>query len=83
MLRVNHWQKLLRVRFEREPVKRAQKNQEGAQLASAGDAERKGGWEGGVVCEVGVGDVGDAQHMHSQEHGDQKPPRAGKQLRLF
>lgn len=42
MLRVNLWQKLLRVGFEGNTVERAWKNQETAYLASVGNADRKG-----------------------------------------
>lgn len=63
-------------------MKRAQKNQDRAQPASAGDADRKGSWKGGVRCQLGEGDIC-AQHMHAQKHGEQKPPCAGKQFRLF
>lgn len=45
MFRVNRWQKLLRVGFERESVKQAQENQEAAQLAGVGDADRVSGKE--------------------------------------
>lgn len=82
MLRVNLWQKLLREGFEREPVKRAQKNKETAQLAGVGDADRKGVWEGDVICQLGGGD-GHAQHVHSQKREEQRRPHVGKQFTLF
>jgi len=53
MLRVNLWQKFLRVAFGREPVKRAWKNQETAQLAGVREADRKGDWEGDGICQLG------------------------------
>lgn len=80
MLRVNCWQKLLRVGFEKEPVKRARKHQETAQLAGVREADRKGVWEGDVICQLGGGD---GRHGNSQKHEEQRPPRVGKQFSLF
>lgn len=58
----------------------AWKNQAAAGLASVGDTDRKGVWEGDVVCHLGAGD-GHAQHVCSQKHGEQRPPHVGKQFR--
>lgn len=41
MLKVNLWQKLLRVRFEREPVKRAQKVRKEQSWLQTGSVERR------------------------------------------
>lgn len=82
MLRVNLWQKLLRVGFERESAKRARKNQETAQLAGVGDADRKSFWQGDVIYQLERED-GHVQHVHSQMHEKQRPLHVRKQFRLF
>lgn len=53
MLWVNLWQKFLRGVFEKETMKGTWKIQETVQLASISDADRKGGWGGDLICQVG------------------------------
>lgn len=76
MLRVNLWQKLLRVRFEGNTVERAQKNQEmlGMQTEREGEV-----WEGDVVFQPGR-EGGSKQLIHSWKHEVQRPPYVGKKL---